>query len=78
MENFDIRFNLVNKENLIEKNYKTIPNLIERSTKSSIDDYEKEEIELNKKMIINSEIKRFFKITNLINSASNFWFKSNK
>ena len=49
MEDNEIRIKLVNKDNFIEKNYKSIPNLTERSTKSSIGNFEHHEIKFQNK-----------------------------
>jgi hypothetical protein len=77
MEDNDIRIKLVNKDNFIDKNYKTIPILTERSTKSSIDNYEHQEIKFQNKKIINDKITKLIKVGNFLNLASRFWFKSN-
>jgi hypothetical protein len=77
MEYNDIRRKLVNKDNFIDKNYKTIPILTERSTKSSIDNYEHQEIKFQNKKIINDKITKLIKVGNFLNLASRFWFKSN-
>ena len=77
MEYNDIRRKLVNKDNFIDKNYKTIQILTERSTKSSIDNYEHQEIKFQNKKIINDKITKLIKVGNFLNLASRFWFKSN-
>ena len=77
MEDNDIRIKLVNKDNFIDKNYKTIQILTERSTKSSIDNYEHQEIKFQNKKIINDKITKLIKVGNFLNLASRFWFKSN-
>ncbi len=77
MEDNDIRIKLVNKDNFIDKNYKTIPILTERSTKSSFDNYENQEIKIQNIKIINDKINKLMKVGNFLNLASNFWFKSN-
>ena len=77
MEYNDIRRKLVNKDNFIDKNYKTIPILTERSTKSSFDNYENQEIKIQNIKIINDKINKLMKVGNFLNLASNFWFKSN-
>ena len=77
MEYNDIRRKLVNKDNFIDKNYKTIPILTERSTKSSIDNYEHQEIKFQNKKIINDKITKLIKVGNFLNLASRFWSKSN-
>ena len=77
MEDNEIRIKLVNKDNFIDKNYKTIPILTERSTKSSFDNYENQEIKIQNIKIINDKINKLMKVGNFLNLASNFWFKSN-
>ena len=77
MEDNEIRIKLVNKDNFIEKNYKSIPNLTERSTKSSIGNFEHHEIKFQNKKKINDKIIKLIKVGNFLNLSSNFWFKSN-
>jgi len=77
MEDNEIRIKLVNKDNFIEKNYKTIPNLTERSTKSSIGNFEHNENKFQNKKKINDKIIKLIKVGNFLNLSSNFWFKSN-
>ena len=69
----NIKINLLNKDNLAEKNYSTISILRERSTKNTIRDYEKKEKEIKTKISV-LKINKFIKLGNILNLASNYWF----
>ena len=69
----NIKINLLNKDNLTEKNYSTISILRERSTKSTIRDYEQKEKEIKTKISV-LKINKFIKLGNILNLASNYWF----
>ena len=69
----NIKINLLNKDNLAEKNYSTISILRERSTKSTIRDYEQKEKEIKTKISV-LKINKFIKLGNILNLASNYWF----
>jgi hypothetical protein len=69
----NIKINLLNKDNLAEKNYSTISILRERSTKNTIRDYEQKEKEIKTKISV-LKINKFIKLGNILNLASNYWF----
>jgi hypothetical protein len=71
----NIKINLLNKDNLAEKNYSTISilRLRERSTKNTIRDYEQKEKEIKTKISV-FKINKFIKLGNILNLASNYWF----
>jgi hypothetical protein len=69
----NIKINLLNKNNLAEKNYSTISILRERSTKNTIRDYEQKEKEIKTKISV-LKINKFIKLGNILNLASNYWF----
>ena len=71
----NIKINLLNKDNLAEKNYSTISilRLRERSTKNTIRDYEQKEKEIKTKISV-LKINKFIKLGNILNLASNYWF----
>ena len=70
----NIKINLLNKDNLTEKNYSTISIVRERSTKSTIRDYEQKEKEIKTKISV-LKINKFIKLGKILNFASNYWFE---
>ncbi len=70
----NIKINLLNKDNLTEKNYSTISILRKRSTKSTIRDYEQKVKEIKIKISV-LKINKFIKLGKILNLASNYWFE---
>ena len=76
MSDLQIRQRLYSTDLIYEKNYLTIPINKERESRSTSD-----ELEHKNKVITQSSLIHFnkvMKIKNILNSASNYWFKGCK
>ena len=74
MSDLQIRQRLYSTDLIYEKNYLTIPITIPKDSKSTNEEFEKNNIKQSSLQNIN----KVMKIKNFLNSASNYWFKGCK
>ena len=74
MSDLQIRQRLYSTDLIYEKNYLTIPISIPKDSKSTNEEFEKNNIKQSSLQNIN----KVMKIKNFLNSASNYWFKGCK
>ena len=74
MSDLQIRQRLYSTDLIYEKNYLTIPISIPKDSKSTNEEFEKNNIKQSSLQNIN----KVMKIKNILNSASNYWFKGCK